>query len=231
MLVGFHVEGWDYLILRAYLAKLLNLQEDEITPDVVGGSGRGLDFVEQLIPKALKRFYAKCAQFAVIGMDNDGSRDLLADGLSEDPEYPRHWVHSVESEYNDKCRWCRVYQRVAMVRPELNWLPKKPGSQWPIVVVVPVEAIEAWLLISRAIVDPGQGSLHAENELRRNQKLQFYGRPAATQDSVETIAVPMIRAMQNDQLGRLKQHSSSFRQFAEQIDEHRDRIVTELDCW
>ncbi len=60
MLVGFHAEGWDYLVLRAFLAKLLGLHEDEIEPDQLNSSGRGWRFVFEMLPKALRRFYNKC---------------------------------------------------------------------------------------------------------------------------------------------------------------------------
>jgi len=39
MLVGFLVEGWDYLILQAYLARLLDRSEGDFEPDAVGGAG------------------------------------------------------------------------------------------------------------------------------------------------------------------------------------------------
>ncbi len=61
ILVGFHVEGWDHLILRAFLAKLLGLAEGEIETDYLSGAGRGWRFVVETLPKVLHRFYGKCA--------------------------------------------------------------------------------------------------------------------------------------------------------------------------
>jgi len=75
-LVGFHVEGNDYLILRALAAKLLAIPEDDIVPVDIDTSGRGWEFVLSFIPNALRRFYAQCAQFAIVGVDNDGNVDL-----------------------------------------------------------------------------------------------------------------------------------------------------------
>lgn len=75
MLVGFHTEGWDHLVLRAFLAKLLGISEDDMEPDQLSSNGRGWNFVVDMLPKALHRFYGKCAQLAVIGIDNDGNRD------------------------------------------------------------------------------------------------------------------------------------------------------------
>jgi len=127
--VGFHVEGWDHLILRAYLAKLLELPEDDIDPDWIDAPGRGWEFVLQVIPSALKRFYGKCAQFAVVGVDNDGNVDLDAQGIGEDPKHARHDLHV--GSINAECRWCQIDQIVRRVRPELNWLPEKPGTHCP----------------------------------------------------------------------------------------------------
>lgn len=45
----------------AFLAKLLGLHEDEIEPDQLNSSGRGWRFVFEMLPKALRRFYNKCA--------------------------------------------------------------------------------------------------------------------------------------------------------------------------
>jgi hypothetical protein len=41
ILVGFHVEGWDHLILRSFVAMLLGIPEDEIVPDWIDVPGRG----------------------------------------------------------------------------------------------------------------------------------------------------------------------------------------------
>ncbi len=38
MRVGFHCEGWDHLILRAFLAKTLSISEETITPDYIDSS-------------------------------------------------------------------------------------------------------------------------------------------------------------------------------------------------
>ena len=229
MLVGFHVEGWDHLILAVYLSKLLEIPDAQIEADVVDGSGRGWSFVLEWLPKALRRFYGRCARVAVIGIDNDGNLDLTRTGLPEDPRRPRHWRHVTGTVAS--CRWCQLHACAEATRPHLNWLPGKPGVQWPILIAVPVEMVEAWLLISRAIVDPGSGSLHAENEPRRGQKQQFYGKPEATKVDVEARALPLLRAMTAGNIATLESYSKSFAQFAEQVRQHRDRILDESDCW
>ena len=61
--------------------------------DFVDAPGRGWKFVLEFIPNALKRFYGQCAQFAVIGIDNDGNVDLDQAAVNEDPHHPRHDNH------------------------------------------------------------------------------------------------------------------------------------------
>jgi hypothetical protein len=231
MLVGFLLEGWDYLIVRAYLAKLLNIPEEDLEADPVGeGASTGYEFVSNSLEIALRRFYHKCAQVAVVGLDNDGNRDLNGEGLPEDPLRRRHWLHPGETD-NVHCRHCRLAEQIAAVRPQLHWLPRKPGNSWPIILVIPVEAIEAWLLITRAIVNPGEGSINAERRPRHALKRQFYGRPAATRRDVEEIAVPMIRSMTPDQIGVLRGEAGSFRVFSDQVEQYREGILRDSACW
>jgi hypothetical protein len=227
--VGVHAEGWDHLILRGYLAKLLQMPEEDLVVDFIEALGRGWQFVEEFLPKALSRFYVNCAQLAVVAIDNDGNDDLLATGQTEDSRRPRHWNHP--GAVSPECRFCRLSQVVANARTALNWLPQKPGSYWPIIVTVPVEMIEAWLLIMQATLQPGHGSLHAERELRHNQKRRFYGKPEPTRDDVETKALPLIRLLDARQLASVRAHSHSFDQFASQVDQERNRILGSLDCW
>lgn len=225
MLVGLHVEGWDHLILRAYLAKILGCLEADLEPDWIDGPGRGWQFVIGTIPKALRRFYHKCVQFVVVGIDNDGNVDLRNWKLHEDSAHPRHWLHVQQRETCERCRWCQVNAQVAATRPALNWLPKKSEAEWPVIVVVPVEVMEAWLLISLALLNPGSGSLDAEREPRRGLKQKFYGKPEPTRGDVEKVALPLIRALGIEQLEALKGHSKSFEQFAQQVDRWWGKIL------
>jgi hypothetical protein len=50
------------------LAKLLGVSESDLKPDFIDGSGRGWQFVQDLLPKALNRFYGRCAQFAIVAL-------------------------------------------------------------------------------------------------------------------------------------------------------------------
>jgi hypothetical protein len=222
-LAGFHVEGNDYLILRALAAKLLDVAEDDIVPVDIDTSGRGWDFVLAVIPNALKRFYAQCAQFVIVGVDNDGNVDLDLTGNNEDPNHPRHDNH--KGTVLVTCRHCKIMQAIAQVRPQLNWIPKKPGATWPILVAVPVEMIETWLLILRD-ANPG-----FQRKPRSAQKQLLYGRPVATKSDVLTVALPLVHGMTATAISHLASVSPSFQDFSNQIIAAKAVICDATDCW
>ena len=67
--------------------------------------------------------YGRCARFAVIGMDNDGNLDLTRSGLPK-------------TQATETLAACAAPSILAVgvnsmlaeaTRPELNWLPGKPG--------------------------------------------------------------------------------------------------------
>ena len=227
--VGFLTEGNDHHILRAYLAKLLDVHHDEIEPDFIDGT-HGHEYVSRTIDSALRRFYHRCNGLVVVSMDNDGSEDLISTGDQQDPRRPRPWLHQQEKNHPG-CRWCLIHDRIESTRPHLNWIPKKPSETWPIVIAVPVEMIEAWLLTTQAVLEPGSGSLHAERERRADFKMRFYGRPEATLKDVKSKAVPMIRHLELDHIKSICEHSLSFLDFADQIRHHSDEILTAPECW
>lgn len=222
ILAGFHVEGNDHLILQAFVAKVLQLPEGEIAADFIDAPGRGWEFVLEFIPNALRRFYAQCAQFAVVGVDNDGNVDLDQAPGNEDPNHPRHSNH-LEATI-PACRRCTIAQVVAGVRPHLNWIEKKPGATWPILISVPVEVIETWLLILR-------GEPNIQRRPRSVQKQRLYGRPAATKDDVMSIALPLVRSMTVEGVATLVQTSPSFRDFHDQLAAARSVICGTAECW
>jgi hypothetical protein len=222
ILAGFHVEGHDHLILRAILAKVLLVPEDEIQVDFIDAPGRGWHFVLEVIPKALKRFYGQCAQFAVVAIDNDGNVDLDKAAVTEDPRHPRHENHPGFAVGD--CRYCTITEAVARARPQLNWIQKKPGAAWPILIAVPVEMIETWLLILKG--EPG-----IQRRRRSIQKQRLYGRPVATKADVMSIALPIVRSMTVADFAALREKSASFRDFHDQITAFRTTICAIADCW
>jgi hypothetical protein len=222
ILAGFHVEGNDHLILHALVAKMLQLPEEEIQVDFIDAPGRGWQFILEFIPNALKRFYGQCAQFAVVGVDNDGNVDLDQAAVMEDPHHPRHENHPGGAAAD--CRYCMITETVARVRPQLHWIERKPGTAWPILVAVPVEMIETWLLIL-------QGSPGVQRRPRSVQKQRLYGRPTPTRADVMSVAIPLVRAMTVADLTSLTQTSASFRDFRDQVVGSRITILENADCW
>ncbi|MCU0684000.1 MAG: hypothetical protein MUF34_17455 [Polyangiaceae bacterium] len=228
ILVGFHVEGGDHLILRSFVASLLGVPESSIVPDWIDVPGRGWQFVLKTLDATIRRFYGKCAQFAVIGIDNDGNDDLTHTGAQEAPGHPRHWNHP---SLHPTCRFCQLEAAVAKTRSTLTPLPQKPPQTWPVVLAVPVETIEAWLLELQAIVDPRRGLSRAEDRSRRALKGLLSGKPFATKQDVERVALPLIRAASSAHLEELCARSKAFRLFAQQLRQSRAIILGPRDCW
>jgi hypothetical protein len=228
IVVGFHVEGNDHLILKCFVAKIAHLSEADIVADICPAPSRGWQAIVETIPAAIQRFYSRCAQFAVIGIDNDGNDDLSHTGKQEDANRPRHWNHATK---HANCRFCKLYELVVKERSRLIPLPQKPPAAWPVLIAVPVETIEAWILELQAIVDPKKGIVLAEKRDRSKFKLTLYGMPAATQERIERIALPLIRNATIEQLNLLRQRSRSFDLFASQIEGAVLIIQGPRDCW
>ena len=117
-----------------------------------------------------------------------------------------------------------VAEAVAGVHPELNWIQKKPSLTWPILIAVPVEMIETWLLAL-------QGDQRIHRRPRGVQKQRLYGKPVATKADVTNVALPLVRSMTADSLAALTQASASFRNFHDQIVAAHDYIHGNADCW
>jgi hypothetical protein len=228
ILVGFHVEGWDHLILRSFIAVLLGIPEEQIVPDWIDVPGRGWEFVLQSLDGAIQRFYAQCAQCAVIGIDNDGDIDLTHTGAQEDRRRPRHWNHASP---HRECRFCQLEERIARARAALAALPQKPPETWPVLLAVPVETVEAWLLELLGVVNPKRGLARAEHRGRSRFKVELYGKPAAPKQDVERVALPLIRSASPAQIQELRKRSRSFDMFAIQVEQNRARILGPRDCW
>lgn len=229
MLIGILAEGHDHLILHAFLERLLGMNDNSMNVDHIEGAGHGWQFVLDNVPRALHRFYARCACAAVVAIDNDGNMALDESAQQEDARRPRHWNHRDGN--RDSCRWCRLTRLVEAERPRLHWIANKPGDKWPVVVGVPVESIEAWLLASRAILNQQEGDLRAEHGRRAEQKQKFYGMPAATLRGVTTRALPIVRAMSAANLADLRDYSRSLDLFAESVERQREAILGCTSCW
>lgn len=227
MLVGFHVEGWDHLILKAFLAKILDFSENNMSPEWIDphgdASGRNDHFILETLPMALVRFCKRSAALAIVGLDNDGNCDLELSGLIEDPLVPRHWNHN--GSFNPLCRWCKLQEVINNTRPRLSCLPEKPHADWPIIIAVPVEQIEAWLLTARDILEKSKEIILAENKWRANLKTQFYGKGQPSKKDVKRRAIQLIRQLDSNQIHLLKRHSMSFANFADQIEKAKPVIL------
>ncbi len=96
--------------------------------------------------------------------------------------------------------------------------------EWPVVVSVPVCAIEAWLLTAQALAGNVEGDLYAESLSDRDaMKRRIYPSRARLGDAVEEVALPLLRALPD--VRKIADYSRSFRLFVQQIDSLRDQMA------
>ena len=117
----------------------------------------------------------------------------------------------------DGCRHCILEESVGQTKPQLRYLASKDAACWPVIVTVPVEAIESWLLTAKALIAPGSGNMRAE-DLPAGKRLKeaFYDRPLVTTSDVESKAVGVITNPALN-LDALAEHSQSFRLFFDSV--------------
>ena len=213
--VGFHLEDrTDDRILKIYLARLLGIDEDELLVELNEVRARGIGQLFASLPKAIQKFWHLRAAAVVVGVDNDG-QNIVGE---EDPRHPRHWLHA---EPNERCRYCRTAQAVQRSLAVLARRHWAEARNWPVVISVPVEALEAWLLEDAQIA--GRRPFRPAESLPKTElKRRLYARPYPTREDIDGIAVPI--AEQAD-LDALRHSSRSFGLFARRVLECREAIL------
>jgi len=214
--VGIYCEATDWMILKAFVCRTLQKKPSGIEVIETPSKGGSFATFAGALPTFLHKYYKQCVSLVVVCTDNDGKIDLTRPGApSEDPKHPRHARHA--GQRLEACRHCVLEEKVKDARPALRYLPPKDGMHWPIVVTVPVEAIESWLLTARALVTQGDKYMRAE-DLPGGSRLKtaFYGRPFVTTPDVISKALPVINDPALD-LSDLAAYSPSFRLFVESL--------------
>ena len=213
--IGFHLEGrTDDSVLHVLVARLLEVDPECIRVELNEVRTGGIGQLLASLPKAIQKFWFRGARAVVVGMDNDGEHIIG----EEDPRHPRHWLHEAPC---DHCRYCRCLRETQRA---LGLLPSDQADevrQWPVIISVPVEAMEAWLLEEAQIV--GRRHYRPAEALPHSQlKTKLYGRPFATKDDIEQIAIPIAEGADLDSL---RQRSHSFALFADEVHQSRHRIL------
>ena len=213
--VGFHLEGTtDEAVFKVLLARLLGVSEEQLTVEVNPVRAHGIGDFFSSLPKAIQKFWYLGASAVVVGVDNDGE-NIVGE---EDPRRPRHWCHDDRSE---RCRYCRCERAVERALACLRQVRDLAPRAWPVVISVPVEALEAWLLEEAQVVGKRQYR-PAEGLPKSRLKTLLYGRPRPTAHDVRTIALPIAEGADLDSL-RLR--SRSFALFADAVLACRDAIL------
>lgn len=214
--VGIYCEGTDWMILNAFLCRILDRDPSDVEVISRFTRGGGFKHLTGALPNFLHEFYNLCVTVVIVHADNDGKTDLTRPGApSEDPKHPRHANHP--GKHVDECRYCMLVEKIEQTRPGLRYLPAKDGMKWPVVVAVPVEAIESWLLTAEALAPGGTGNLRAEDlPGGMGLKMALYKRPIVTTQDVQSRAVPLVQNPDLD-LDRLAAYSPSFKLFRDSV--------------
>lgn len=222
-LIGLHLEGrQDERVFEALLTGLLKLGPGVLTFKRLSQRASGYQDVITKLPVALANFWEQGASGVVVGVDNDGEPRVVSGAFSPDPHRPRH-THDHVPVSTAKCRYCRLVDAVEQRRATLRHRGRRRPSAWPVVIAVPVEALESWLLWGADMVDRRR-ERRPEDLPKSQLKQRLYDRPHATRQDVETIAVPIAEQMDLDGLRR---DVESFHLFAEAVEANRDLLLTE----
>ena len=224
--IGYHAEGHDHLILHYLLCQLLGCDPGTVQARPVERRTGKRGDISGPARDALHRFYyGEWAIAGVLEIDNDGRVDLRQSGDPEDPDHPRHWVHIDAGEQTaQNCRFCQLADVPARTCSGLRAEGFVSGDEWAVIICVPTEAIEAWLLIAKGLTEPDNSLLDAEQRpAGAGMKRNMYGIPRATMRKVKTMALPALQALSD--VRDIARYSRSFRLFADQVSEVRPRIV------
>lgn len=149
-------DEYDAEVYRLLLEQLLGTSVEKWRSDMrFGGDGRVFSLAEPF----LRRAADAGVRHAVLAVDNDGGSRRR---LEHDPS---HDIAAQAADVDDGCRVCRLEQAV----PKL-W--STSGGMYA--VVVPVQALETWLLCLRGdALDPSPEQIYH----RRVLKKRFFGAP------------------------------------------------------
>lgn len=221
MKIGYHCEGHDHLVLHCLICGLRGIPEGSATLLRTGLEPCNDGQVRKLLPVAIKRLSLDRTSAVVVARDNDGCGGTVCHKAPGNCAKMRHSHHAAAGEPRDNsCRWCQLAAAVESAKVRHGGPTVAPPFP-PVVICVPVETIEAWLLIARGLVENIPEYLGAEHwpggcrPAGPKLKEMLYGRPGAGERLVNGVALPLLHRLPDVQA--IGDHSESFRQFADQV--------------
>jgi hypothetical protein len=191
-------DDYDAEVFRFLLERLLGMHIERWKTEIRFNGNRS---VRKLAPEYLRRAAAEGVRHALFAIDNDG-------GARRRPEHQADHNQDEEAmrgkEGRDGCRFCWLSAAL---------LPSSVGSGCRQCVVVPVQALETWLLFLRG--DPLEPSPEQVYD-RSNLKKQFFGLPKPHCDRRTEMAQAQLGT--SDALQRLRERPS-FHLFEQQLAE------------
>jgi hypothetical protein len=139
------------------------------------------------------------ADAVVLAVDNDGSESLHSS------------VNHLKRD--EHCRWCSLH--FAANAAEVQRWAKAEGRSFEVIVGVPVQTLETWLLLANDYPFPGPPeALGRDATGRASLKRALYGTPRPDSTLMRERALPLIERLD---VAAVLARSESFRHFAEQV--------------
>jgi hypothetical protein len=205
--IAFCVESDNDRVIYSRLVAKLAGSELEIHKSQYALREGGFAAALKLADRVTRNAFQAGADAVVLVVDNDGIQP----------------VHSSahHAKLDELCRWCSLH--FAANAAEVRRWAKAEGRSFEVIVGVPVQTIETWLLLANDHPFPGPPeALGRDATGRASLKRALYGTPRPDSTLMRGRALPLIERLD---VQALAARSESFRHFAEQVAALRPRLI------
>lgn len=221
-LIGLHLEGaHDDEVFPILIGRLLGVEPHELHTVRYPNRAGGWRAVFATLPAALRQLWQAAANGVLVAVDNGGTPQVVGGVWRGDAAHPRHTAaHDDAPEAG--CRHCQLQLAARRAAANLPPYGAQHPRDWPVVIAVPVEALESWLLWGADQV--GRPRVARPEDLAESAlKHKLYGRLPRRRDLLR-VAIPIVERMD---LEGLRRDVPSFAQFADALERNRERLLAE----